>query len=78
LEVAHPLLGAEEARQRAGTRDDQGMVSTDRDRDGARIQDRVDRPLDGLVRSGQVAHDDRRVAAVDEVVRLEQIDVPVE
>ena len=68
LEVAHSLLGAEEARQGAGARDPRGgrrptVI-------GMAPASRIAwiACFDGLVRPCQVADHDRRVAAVDEVV----------
>lgn len=54
------------------------MVSTDRDRNRTGGEDAPDIGLDELVRADEVADGDRRVSAVDEVVRIEQVDVVLE
>src|SRR6266852_4709988 len=66
------------ARESACTRNRKGMVTADRNRDRARLEDLEDFFLDIFVCALGVAHSDGRVSTVDHAVGLEQIDVPFE
>jgi hypothetical protein len=54
------------------------VVAADRDRKRAALQDLDDVRLDVLVGADRVADGDAAIAAVDDVVGLAKVDVPLE
>ena len=71
LQVAHPPFGAQVGAERPRARDAERVIAADRDRDRARGEDLLQLGLGQLLSALGVAHGDRQIAAVNQVVSLE-------